>query len=34
MSIVYYSQATRIVNRSGWTRGCHNISYSRTGIAR
>jgi hypothetical protein len=34
MSIAIYSQANRQQNKVGWSRGGHNISYSKSGINR
>ena len=34
MSIAYYSQSAKINHRTGWSKGCHNISYSATGVSR
>lgn len=34
MSIAIYSQANRLHSKLGWTRGGHNISYSKSSINR
>jgi hypothetical protein len=34
MSITYLSQANKLNNKIGWTKGCYNISYSKSNVAR
>ena len=34
MGVAYFSQSAKLNHRIGWSKGCHNITYTSTGVAR